>query len=57
MIRTRTYTPEDVDRILQRHKEHANEGRLIGLAAAAISGAVTGVLIVLAIQFFLMGVK
>ena len=55
MNRSRVYSPDDVDRILQRHLEHANEGRLIGLAMAAICGAISGVAIVLAIQFFSTG--
>lgn len=46
----RIYTAKDVEDIISRHREDATSGMLLGLAAAAISGAIMGVLILLAVQ-------
>jgi len=50
MDHMRVYSPEDVDRIIAAHLSNAKEGVLIGLCAAAVSGAIVGMGILLAIQ-------
>ena len=46
----RVYSPAEVDTIIAAQRANAKEGVLIGLIAAATSGAVMGMLILLAVQ-------
>ena len=48
----RVYSPAEVDTIIAAQRANAKEGVLIGLCAAAVSGAIVGMAILVVIQWW-----